>query len=196
MGFSANALKAAFVHVPGLLLLSYLYKDVYEQGVTRAVLCTGGNSTCRKVVADLVPKGILLLEVGPLLQVLGVALALLYAVYLVARVYLVLFSTVSLVSSCESKDLGFQVPPGEQLVNNLHGGKVLKGVGGFSAHARQFKKKKKKSVAKLKKKELKKKKKKKGWACDGCRGTSHIKYVKCLVPQERVRRSSVILSSV
>lgn len=117
MFLSGNNLKAASMHVFGLLAFSYLYKEVYERGVTQAVLCTGGNSTCRRVIADLVPKGILYLEVGPLLKVFGAALALLYAAYLIVRVYLVLFSPVDLVHNAKSRDLGFQIPPGKQLLS-------------------------------------------------------------------------------
>ncbi|KAL5460176.1 hypothetical protein EMCRGX_G033604 [Ephydatia muelleri] len=117
MGLSGDTLKTVSVHVFGLLLFSYLCKDVYDQGIAQAIRCTGegDNATCqRRVVADLVPKSFLLLEIGPSLKLIGASLALLYSAYVIVRVYRFLFSPVDLIHSAnKSKDLGFQVPPGK-----------------------------------------------------------------------------------
>lgn len=119
MSFSGKTLKVASVHVLGLLLFSYLCKDVYERGIAHAIRCTGvgNNATCqRRVVADLVPRSILLLEIGPSLQLLGAALALLYSAYVIVRVYRFLCSPVNLIHSANKpEDLGFHVPPGKRL---------------------------------------------------------------------------------
>lgn len=112
MGFPASALKAITVHVLGFWALAYLYRDFSDEGLVPTVLGMGlsdGNIT----IADIVPKGILYLEVGVLSWLVKLTIAAAYAMYLITLAYRWIFSPTDSVHYYKTRDMGHQIPPGE-----------------------------------------------------------------------------------
>eukprot|EP00731_Ephydatia_muelleri_P031142 Em0022g656a len=115
MGFSTGTLKAVVVHVVGIWALSYLYKNFCSEGLLHAVLGTGHSADGRKTIGDMVPKGILGLEVGFLSGVVQFALAVLYAAYLLLTMYRWIFVPSDTVHHYNTRDTGHHVAPGKDM---------------------------------------------------------------------------------
>ena len=94
------------MHVVGIWALSYLYKNFCSEGLLHAVLGTGHSADGSKTIGDMVPKGILGLEVGFLSGVVQFALAVLYAAYLLLTMYRWIFVPSDSVHHYNTRDTG------------------------------------------------------------------------------------------
>ena len=100
------------VHACGILAVVNLYGDVYESREFLSVQCKD-NETCWKRIVDFIPENLLQIEVGFVLKVSGVAIAVFYVTYLAIKLYGVLFSRLDSRYTERTRDIGYMVAPGE-----------------------------------------------------------------------------------
>lgn len=100
------------VHACGILAVVNLYGDVYESREFLSVQCKD-NETCWKRIVDFIPENLLQIEVGFVLKVSGVAIAVFYVTYLAIKLYGVLFSRLDSRYTERTRDIGYMVAPGK-----------------------------------------------------------------------------------
>ena len=112
MGSLGRILGKVTLHALGLWALARLYGDLHERGLVGSVLGTSAANG-HGVVADIIPKSILALQVGFLFGRVELAVAGAYALYLLAVVYRWIFTPTDSVHHYKTRDMGHQIPPGE-----------------------------------------------------------------------------------
>ena len=112
MGFSTSTLLAVVVHMIGIWALSHLYRAIRDEGILHTLNAVTGHCDGRKTIGDMVPKGILGLELEFLSRAVQFAFAVLYSAYLLLMVYRWTCVPSDSVHHFNTRDTGHHVAPG------------------------------------------------------------------------------------
>ena len=115
MGFSTSTLLAVVVHMIGIWALSHLYRAIRDEGILHTLNAVTGHCDGRKTIGDMVPKGILGLELEFLSRAVQFAFAVLYSAYLLLMVYRWTCVPSDSVHHFNTRDTGHHVAPGKDM---------------------------------------------------------------------------------
>lgn len=104
------ALGTVLVHTIGVLAVTDLLRNGYQVSEYLSDRCKANETCWVSIVDSVLPEYLLLVEVGLVLKWVGVSAAVLYVVYLVAKLYKALFARLDLVF--DARDVGYHVHPG------------------------------------------------------------------------------------
>ena len=103
------------LHILAAATLAYAcYYLNSSDGASKTSASLKLNATAaERVIADLLPEGLLLVKVDWTLRTILMLAALLYAMYVAVKAYRFLFASADYVHDIRGRDVGFYVPPGK-----------------------------------------------------------------------------------